>query len=160
MRGAARATTVEPVREGYARTCARGLAMHLTNPKSIVVWLSVVSLALPTGARQADALAFVLSCATLSATIFCCYALAFSTDAARRAYEAGERWVNAVLAGVFAYAGVRMLLRVGWAALRPRVAFAVCWRHAWARGAHPTRRPGRDQSRTRLSRCTSSGAST
>nr|WP_197071608.1 hypothetical protein [Massilia sp. JS1662] len=48
----------------------------------------------------------MLSCAALSATIFCCY-----TDAARRAYRAGERWVNAVLAGVFAYAGVRMLLR-------------------------------------------------
>jgi threonine/homoserine/homoserine lactone efflux protein len=98
------------VDEGYARTWTRGVAMHLTNPKAIVVWLSVVSLALPAGARQADALAFVLSCAALSASIFCCYALAFSTDAARRAYRAGERWVNAVLAGVFAYAGVRMLI--------------------------------------------------
>jgi threonine/homoserine/homoserine lactone efflux protein len=98
------------VDEGYARMWTRGVAMHLTNPKAIVVWLSVVSLALPAGARQADALAFVLSCAALSASIFCCYALAFSTGAARRAYRAGERWVNAVLAGVFAYAGVRMLL--------------------------------------------------
>jgi threonine/homoserine/homoserine lactone efflux protein len=65
---------------------------------------------LPAGAQQADALAFVVSCATLSATIFCCYALAFSTRTARRAYDASERWVNAVLAGVFAYAGVRMLI--------------------------------------------------
>ncbi|WP_075794855.1 LysE family translocator [Massilia putida] len=110
VRGAADTAAVRPVAEGYARTCARGLAMHLTNPKSIVVWLSVVSLALPAGARQADALAFVVSCAALSASIFCCYALAFSTHAARRAYRAGERWVNAMLAGVFAYAGVRMLL--------------------------------------------------
>src|SRR5206468_13134603 len=31
---------------GYARTCARGLALHLTNPKAIFVWLSFVSLAL------------------------------------------------------------------------------------------------------------------
>jgi threonine/homoserine/homoserine lactone efflux protein len=110
VRGAAGAIAATPVLEGYARTCGRGLAMHLTNPKSIVVWLSVVSLALPAGARQADALAFVISCAAISASIFCCYALAFSTDAARRAYRAGERWVNTVLAGVFAYAGVRMLL--------------------------------------------------
>jgi len=35
--------------------------------------------------------------------------LAFSTHAARCAYRAGERWVNGVLAGVFAYASVRML---------------------------------------------------
>lgn len=110
VRGTKGVPAAEAVAEGYARTCARGLGMHLTNPKSIVVWLSVVSLALPAGARQADALAFVLSCAAISASIFCCYALAFSTDAARRAYRAGERWVNAVLAGVFAYAGVRMLL--------------------------------------------------
>jgi threonine/homoserine/homoserine lactone efflux protein len=111
VRGARGALVSKAVDEGYARTWTRGVAMHLTNPKAIVVWLSVVSLALPAGARQADALAFVVSCAALSASIFCCYALAFSTDAARRAYRAGERWVNAVLAGVFAYAGVRMLLR-------------------------------------------------
>jgi threonine/homoserine/homoserine lactone efflux protein len=103
-------TAAVPAAESHARTCMRGAAMHLTNPKAIVVWLSVVSLALPAGAAQADALAFVVSCALISATIFCCYALAFSTHAARRAYRAGERWVNGVLAGVFAYAGVRMLL--------------------------------------------------
>ncbi|PQO92467.1 lysine transporter LysE [Massilia phosphatilytica] len=111
VRGTHGVPAAKAVDEGYARTWTRGVAMHLTNPKAIVVWLSVVSLALPAGAREADALTFVLSCAALSASIFCCYALAFSTDAARRAYRAGERWVNAVLAGVFAYAGVRMLLR-------------------------------------------------
>ena len=110
VRRAAGAPVSKVADEGYVRTWSRGLGMHLTNPKSIVVWVSVVSLALPAGGRQADALAFVLSCAALSASIFCCYALTFSTAAARRAYRAGERWVNAVLAGVFAYAGVRMLL--------------------------------------------------
>lgn len=111
LRGMPAATeTAAGAGEPYGRTWARGAAMHLTNPKAIVVWLSVVSLALPADARQADALAFVASCALLSATIFCCYALAFSTDAARRGYRALERPVNGLLAGVFAYAGVRMVL--------------------------------------------------
>lgn len=96
--------------ERWTHTYARGAAMHLTNPKSIVVWLSVASLALPADARQADALAFVGACVLLSATIFISYALAFSTGAARRGYRAVERPVNALLAGVFAYAGIRMLL--------------------------------------------------
>jgi threonine/homoserine/homoserine lactone efflux protein len=95
---------------GYARLYLRGAAMHLTNPKAIVVWLSVVSLAMPAGAAASDALAFVASCVPLSAAIFICYALAFSTSPARRAYRTGERGINAVLAGVFGYAGVRMLL--------------------------------------------------
>jgi threonine/homoserine/homoserine lactone efflux protein len=95
---------------GYGRLYLRGAAMHLTNPKAVVVWLSVVSLAMPAGAAAADALAFVASCVPLSAAIFTCYALAFSTSPARRAYRAGERGINAVLAGVFGYAGARMLL--------------------------------------------------
>jgi threonine/homoserine/homoserine lactone efflux protein len=98
---------------GYRQLYARGAAIHLTNPKSIVVWLSVVSLALPAGAGAPDALGFVASCVPLSAAVFTCYALAFSTIAARRAYQAGERGINAMLAGVFGYAGVRMLLSSG-----------------------------------------------
>jgi threonine/homoserine/homoserine lactone efflux protein len=95
---------------GYRHLYLRGAAMHLTNPKAVVVWLSVVSLAMPAGAAPADALAFVASCVPLSAAIFICYALAFSTSPARRAYRAGERGINAVLAGMFGYAGLRMLL--------------------------------------------------
>jgi len=95
---------------GYAQLYVRGAAMHLTNPKAVVVWLSVVSLALPPGAGAADALAFVATCVPLSAAIFACYALAFSTAPARRVYRAGERGIHALLAGVFGYAGLRMLL--------------------------------------------------
>ena len=57
-----------------------------------------------------DALSFVASCMPVSAAIFVTYALAFSTGTARRAYRAGERGIHALLAGVFAVAGVRLLL--------------------------------------------------
>jgi threonine efflux protein len=93
-----------------ARTAGRGLALHLTNPKAIFVWLSFVSLALPPGARQADALAVVGHCGLISASVFGAYALVFSTSVARRGYQAAERPINALLAGVFGFAGVRMLL--------------------------------------------------
>jgi threonine efflux protein len=111
IRGArAHARTDDGPAPSYVQLYARGAALHLWNPKAIVVWMSVVSLAMPAGAAASDALAFVASCVPLSAAIFTCYALAFSTSPARRAYRAGERGINAVLAGVFGYAGVRMLL--------------------------------------------------
>jgi threonine efflux protein len=94
---------------GYRTIYLRGLGMHLTNPKSIFVWLSVASLALPPGAGAHQALGFVATCVPISATVFAGYALAFSTGVARRAYRAGERGIHAVLAGVFAFAGVRLL---------------------------------------------------
>lgn len=93
----------------HGRLFVRGLAMHLTNPKSIVVWLSVTALALPSGADKAAALSFVATCVPISATVFTGYALAFSTTTARRLYRAGERAIHALLAGVFAYAGLRLL---------------------------------------------------
>ena len=95
---------------GYARTCARGLALHLTNPKAVFVWLSFVSLALPPGAGQPDALAVVGRCGLISTSVFVAYALLFSAGAARRGYQAAERPINALLAGVFGLAGLRMLL--------------------------------------------------
>lgn len=89
---------------------ARGAALHLTNPKAIFVWLSLVSLALPGGATTHAALTMIAACAAIGVAVFGGYALAFSTAAARRAYRAAHRWLNAGLACVFAYAGARLLL--------------------------------------------------
>ncbi len=94
----------------YGRTFARGAAMHLTNPKAIFVWLSMVSMALPRSAGTGAAMTVVAGCGLIAATVFSGYALAFSTSAARRAYQAVHRWFNATLSCVYACAGLRMLM--------------------------------------------------
>lgn len=88
----------------------KGLAMHLTNPKAIFVWLSIVALGLPQDAKTGDALRIVAGCAVIGLCVFFGYALAFSTRAARSVYARVHRWFNAALAVVFAVAGARMLL--------------------------------------------------
>jgi threonine/homoserine/homoserine lactone efflux protein len=96
--------------EGYRRTFVRGAAMHITNPKAIFVWLSIVSLALPQNSRASDAMTVVAGCGLIGALVFSTYAIAFSTQGVRRAYKAIHKWFNATLSCVFAYAGIRMLL--------------------------------------------------
>ena len=91
------------------RIYTRGALMHLTNPKAIFVWLSIVALAVPVGARTQDALLVVCGCVPIGAAIFCGYALAFSTAAARRGYLAVRRGFEAGLALMFGYAGLRLL---------------------------------------------------
>jgi len=93
----------------HGKTYVRGLTMHLTNPKAIFVWLSIISLGLPSGARATDSLTVVIGCIALGICIFLGYALAFSTPFARRAYQSARRWLEFGLAGVFTYAGLRML---------------------------------------------------
>ncbi len=92
------------------RVFASGLGMHLTNPKAIFVWLSIVALGLPPGAGTAQALQVVSVCVPVGAVVFLVYALAFSTAIARTVYARAYRWFNATLSAVFAYAGLRMLL--------------------------------------------------
>lgn len=92
------------------RSFTGGLGMHLTNPKAIFVWLSIVALALPDGAGRDHALHVVGSCGVMGAVVFFGYALAFSTATARAVYARMHRWFNATLSVVFALAGIRLLL--------------------------------------------------
>ena len=95
--------------ESARKLFLRGAAMHLTNPKAIFVWLSIVSLALPVGAHRSDALLVVMGCLPIAITVFCGYAIIFSTTRARSIYIRMRRYFDGALATVFAYAGIRML---------------------------------------------------
>jgi threonine efflux protein len=97
-------------RSSNVGTYLSGAAMHLTNPKAIFLWLSIVSLALPAGAQARDAMLVVLGCAVLALFVFCSYAIAFSTVRARKFYQSLRRWFEGTLAVLFAYAGIRMLI--------------------------------------------------
>lgn len=92
------------------RAWLRGLALHLTNPKAIFVWLSIVALALGPAASEAAPFRVVGTCLVIGIGIFFGYALAFSTPLARRAYARVHRAFNAALCLVFGYAGLRLLL--------------------------------------------------
>jgi len=92
-----------------ARLYLNGVLMHLTNPKAIFVWTSIVSLSsTPTGAVQYGV---IPCCAAIGVAVFVGYALLFSTDRARRLYRRFQRAMNALLALAFAFgaAGLRLL---------------------------------------------------
>ncbi|OYR13462.1 LysE family translocator [Brucella thiophenivorans] len=88
----------------------RGLLMHLSNPKSILSWIALVTLGLGTESSWSHMAAFLGGCIILSVTIFCGYAIVFSTAPMVRLYRRARRWIEGVLAAVFCFAGIRLLL--------------------------------------------------
>ncbi len=90
-----------------SRFYARGAMLHLTNPKAILVWVSIV--ALSSNGAGASHGAVVPGCIAIGCLVFGGYALVFSTDAARRLYVRGRRAMEACLAVVFGVAGIRLL---------------------------------------------------
>jgi len=92
-----------------ARTYAKGLALHLTNPKAILFFGSLYAIGLPPGASP-ETLATVIGAIGLqSFLIFHGYALLFSSGAIARVYARLRRWFDATFAVAFGAAGLKIL---------------------------------------------------
>jgi len=88
----------------------RGLLMHLGNPKAVLGWIALVTLGLGSDSSWHTLAAILGGCALLSVTIFCGYALIFSTAPMVRIYRRARRGIESTLAVFFGVAGLRLLL--------------------------------------------------
>lgn len=87
----------------------RGLLMHLTNPKALLGWVATMTLGLGPQATSETVVIILAGCAVLSVTIFCGYAIVFSTAPMVRGYRRARRWIEGTLAFVFGAAGIKLL---------------------------------------------------
>ncbi|HBF32635.1 LysE family translocator [Rhizobium sp.] len=87
----------------------RGYLIHLTNPKSIFGWLAIISLGLPADASTGSVVFVVGGCLITGFSVFCGYALLFSTARALRIYKASRRYIDGALALLFGVASAKML---------------------------------------------------
>ncbi|VXB09901.1 Lysine exporter protein (LYSE/YGGA) (fragment) [Burkholderia sp. 8Y] len=104
-----RASSVNGSEPGMRRLYARGALLHLTNPKAILVWMSVAALGSSTGQGQMHMLTVVAGCLCIGLSVFGGYAALFSMASARRIYARIQRYFDACLALVFSAAGIRLL---------------------------------------------------
>ncbi|NOU07901.1 MAG: LysE family translocator [Hyphomicrobiaceae bacterium] len=91
------------------RTFVRGYLMHLTNPKAILGWIAIMAIGLRPDAPSAILLAMLFGCLGISMFFNCGYALLFSTEPMVRGYRKVRRWVEGCLAGIFVFAGFKLL---------------------------------------------------
>nr|WP_314876368.1 LysE family translocator [uncultured Pseudomonas sp.] len=88
----------------------RGLLMHLTDPKALLGCVATMTLGLGPEASPMTVAVILSGCAMLSITIFCGYAIVFSTAPMVRGYRKARRWIEGTLATVFGAAGFKLLL--------------------------------------------------
>ena len=102
----AAAAKVRQTNWGYAR---RGYILAMTNPKSVLSWIAVISLGLTPDAPLWVAAVIVGGTVVLSAVINLSYALVFSTPLMVRAYGRARRSIQAAMGAFFGLAGLRLL---------------------------------------------------
>ncbi|WP_244849493.1 LysE family translocator [Caballeronia sp. SL2Y3] len=109
-RGSVRAASGHAPVTDARRLYARGALLHLTNPKAILVWMSVAALGSSTATQPMHTLTVVAGCVCIGMSVFGGYAVLFSMAAPRRLYARMQRCLDACLALVFGAAGIRLLM--------------------------------------------------
>ncbi|MEM8654819.1 MAG: LysE family transporter [Pseudomonadota bacterium] len=88
---------------------AKGLALHLTNPKAVLFFGALYSVGVPPGTPVLALITVILAVGALSFTVFHGYALIFSSAPMTRAYARAKRGFEAVFAVFFGAAALRIL---------------------------------------------------
>lgn len=92
-----------------ARLFGRGLLLNLTNPKAVLAWMAVLALGMQAGTGTTALLVTTAACAVLGGAIYAVYALAFARPSVRAVYRRARRGIEALVAGFFGYAGLRLV---------------------------------------------------
>lgn len=100
-----RAVHVGGLRAAYLK----GALIHLTNPKAVLFWGALFTVAVPPTAPVADIWTVFLACQAVGMPIFLGYAVVFSTGPAVGAYLRARRVFDGVFALLFGAAGLRLL---------------------------------------------------
>ena len=87
----------------------RGLVLNLSNPKAVVAWMAALSVGLGAGDGAAALAVATAACILVGVAIYLAYALAFSLGPVMRAYVHARRWIEGVVATLFAAAGFALL---------------------------------------------------
>lgn len=87
----------------------RGLGIHLTNPKAIFVWISLVSLGLPAHAPAEVVYIFIGGAMVIGFTSFNMLAVLFSTEPMVRGYAKARRVIEGAMGLFFGLAGLKLL---------------------------------------------------
>lgn len=96
--------------ESLRRLYFKGLALHLTNPKAALVWISLMSLGLPVGAPATLIALYVAGCFLIGMLSLNTFALMFSAPPVVAVYRRARRGIEASMGAFFAFAGVKMLM--------------------------------------------------
>lgn len=96
------------------RAYAKGLALHLTNPKAILFFGALYAIGVPPGTPPSQLIVVILAVGTQSLVMFHLYAVIFSSAPIAAAYLGAKRWFEGFFALAFGAIAFKVLTtRIG-----------------------------------------------
>ncbi len=97
-----------PLKTTIGNSYAKGLALHLTNPKAVLFFGALYSVGIPAGSSPKVLLSIIFALGLLAATIFFGYAFLFSSESLANYYIRSRRWFESVFAFAFGAAALKI----------------------------------------------------
>lgn len=94
---------------GAGRWFRQGLLLNLSNPKAVFAWMAALAVGLDGNADAIAVIQAALVCAVIGLFNYMAWALIFSVEPAMRAYQRLRRWMEGLVAGLFALAGFGLI---------------------------------------------------
>lgn len=91
------------------RAYAKGLALHLTNPKAVLFFGALYAIGVPPGTGPSALFTVILAVGVQSAILFHLYALIFSSTKVAAAYAGARRWFEGFFAISFGAIAFKVL---------------------------------------------------
>lgn len=91
------------------RAYAKGLALHLTNPKAVLFFGALYAIGLPAGTPPAALIVVILAVGAQSLIMFHLYAIIFSSAPMAAAYTRAKRWFEGFFALAFGAIALKVL---------------------------------------------------
>jgi threonine/homoserine/homoserine lactone efflux protein len=88
----------------------KGLLIQLTNPKTALFWVSIISIVVKPGAPALVGVILIVGTTFIALVWHMTLALAFSAGPTRDLYLRGRRWISAGFGIVFTLLGLRLVL--------------------------------------------------
>lgn len=108
-RSAARSTTMTPSPGWQGNWFTRGLALNLSNPKAVVAWMAALSMGLGQDTGVGSVFAATSLCMALGLGNYIGHAMLFSLSGPMAGYRRWRRWIDGLVAGLFALAGFSLV---------------------------------------------------
>jgi threonine efflux protein len=86
----------------------RGCGLNLTNPKAVLTWVAIISLAIRPGAPLWTIFAVLAGTMAFSLVFYTLIAIAFSTSGMVSLYSRSRRWIDGTLGLVFTFSAYKL----------------------------------------------------
>ncbi|MEM7058026.1 MAG: LysE family translocator [Pseudomonadota bacterium] len=91
------------------RLFVQGIALNLSNPKTVIAWMAALSVGLSETASPAALAIGVAICTSVALLVNMLYMLLFSLSGVMAGYRRIRRWINYFVAGLFSIAGLGLI---------------------------------------------------